>query len=117
MHPAGLAQVEAAKADGRWERTYPSASTIAVHPMLQAALDRSPTAQAAFDGLSSANRDSVLYDVFDTANDTTRARRVAKAIEMLEAGKTQDPSRAKEKQKTASKARTVSRGRRSTSSR
>ena len=103
MHPAGLAQVEAAKADGRWDRAYPSASTIGVHPMLAAALGRCPRAKAAFDELDGATRYSVLYSAYDTSNDTTRARRIAKAIAQLEARDVKPTPR--QRKKTASKKR------------
>jgi uncharacterized protein YdeI (YjbR/CyaY-like superfamily) len=56
MRPAGLAQVEAARADGRWERAYAGPATITVPDDLAAALAADPTAQQAFDGLDGRNR-------------------------------------------------------------
>jgi uncharacterized protein YdeI (YjbR/CyaY-like superfamily) len=56
MRPPGLAAVEAARADGRWERAYAGSATITVPDDLAAALAAEPAAQAAFDGLDGANR-------------------------------------------------------------
>src|SRR5262245_15921868 len=56
MRPPGLAAVEAARADGRWERAYDAPSTAVVHADLQAALDANPKANAFFLTLNSQNR-------------------------------------------------------------
>ena len=61
MRPAGLAAVEAAKTDGRWDAAYDSPSTATVPDDLQAELDASPQAAAFFATLSSANRYAILY--------------------------------------------------------
>lgn len=91
MQPSGLAQVEAARQDGRWARAYPSASRMTVHPALSEALDASPAARTAFEALDATNRYSVLFGVWDAATDATRARRVAKTIDMLARGETPHP--------------------------
>src|SRR4051812_40675174 len=65
MRPAGLAEVERAKADGRWEAAYPSQRNLAVPEDLQAALDADPVAAANFAGLSSQNRYAILYRLHD----------------------------------------------------
>ena len=84
MRPGGLAQIEAARADGRWEAAYAPASTAEVPPDLQAALDRSPTAAAFFATLKGANRYAVLYRIGAVKKPETRARKIAEFIAMLE---------------------------------
>ncbi len=86
MQPAGLRQVELAKADGRWQAAYASQRSMAVPPDLQAELERRPAALAFFQGLSSANRYAVLYRVTTAKKAETRAARIAKLVEMLERG-------------------------------
>ena len=83
MRPAGLAAVEAAKADGRWERAYPGPATATVPDDLAAALDAVPGARAAFDGLTSGERYSVLWRVHTAATPGTRAKRIAAAVQSL----------------------------------
>jgi uncharacterized protein YdeI (YjbR/CyaY-like superfamily) len=87
MHPAGLREVERARADGRWEAAYDSHSTATVPPDLQAALDANPAAAAFFAGLDSANRYAILYRVQDARRPETRARRIAAFVAMLAEGR------------------------------
>jgi len=100
MQPAGLAQVQAAQADGRWEAAYASQGTATVPPDLQAALDANPKAKAFFAGLKGANRYAILYRVHEPKLPETRARRIANFIAMLARGETIHPFLAK---KTAAK--------------
>lgn len=86
MRPAGLRQVEAARADGRWERAYESQRSIEVPEDFQAALDANPQAQAFFDGLDRANRYAFLYRIQTAKKSETRAARIEKYIEMLVQG-------------------------------
>ena len=86
MRPAGLAAVEAAKADGRWERAYAGPATITVPDDLASALDGEPAARAAFDALDGQNRYAVLWRVHTAANEATRAKRIAALVEMLAKG-------------------------------
>lgn len=88
MRPDGLAEVEAAKADGRWEAAYAPASTAEPPPDLQAALDGSPIAAAFFATLRGANRYAILYRVGTAKKPETRAKRVADFVAMLERGET-----------------------------
>jgi uncharacterized protein YdeI (YjbR/CyaY-like superfamily) len=88
MRPAGLAAVEAAKADGRWDAAYDSPSNATVPDDLQAELDRNAKAAAFFATLSSANRYAILYQIQDAKRPETRARRIAKYLGMLERGET-----------------------------
>lgn len=85
MQPAGLAQVEAAKADGRWDAAY-SISGSEVPPELQAALDASPVAATAFAELNKATRFSLCFRVQTAKRADTKARRVAQFIDKLERG-------------------------------
>ena len=88
MRPAGLAEVEAAKADGRWAAAYPPQSLAEVPADLQAALDASPKAAAFFATLKGANRYALIYRVLDAKRPETRAKRVAEFVAMLERGET-----------------------------
>jgi uncharacterized protein YdeI (YjbR/CyaY-like superfamily) len=88
MRPAGLAQVDAAKADGRWQAAYDGQRTATVPDDLQAALDASPAARDFFATLRGANRYAVLYRVQDAKKPETRARRIAQFVEMLARGET-----------------------------
>lgn len=91
MRPAGLAEVERAKADGRWERAYESQRTMTVPDDLQRELDARPEAKAFFATLSSQNRYAILYRLQDAKRPETRARRLAQFVAMLEAGQTIHP--------------------------
>jgi uncharacterized protein YdeI (YjbR/CyaY-like superfamily) len=88
MKPAGLAQIEAAKKDGRWARAYDSPSTSTVPPDLQAALDASPKAKKFFQSLTKANRYAMLYRLQSVKRDETRQAKIKSYIAMLKAGKT-----------------------------
>jgi uncharacterized protein YdeI (YjbR/CyaY-like superfamily) len=91
MHPAGLAEVQRAKADGRWDAAYEPQSRATVPDDLQAALDASPAAAEAFAGLTSQNRYSILFRLRDAKKPETRARRLRQFVEMLERGETVHP--------------------------
>lgn len=91
MRPAGLAAVEAAKADGRWERAYDGPSSAAVPADLAAALAASPAAEARFRTLKSRNRFAILHRVQTAVKPETRARRIAKLVGMLARGETPYP--------------------------
>jgi uncharacterized protein YdeI (YjbR/CyaY-like superfamily) len=86
MRPAGLAEVEAAKADGRWEAAYAGQRTAEVPPDLQRELDANPAAREFFQDLDSANRYAVIYRLNDAKKAETRQRRLGKFITMLERG-------------------------------
>lgn len=82
MQPAGQAQVDAAKADGRWAAAYAGQRTAAVPDDLAAALAADPHAKAFFETLSGANRYAILYRVNDAKRPQTRAARIARFVEM-----------------------------------
>ena len=88
MRAAGLAEVERAKADGRWAAAYPGQRTITVPDDLQRELDARPAAAAFFAGLDSRNRYAILYRLQGAKKPETRARRLEKFVAMLEAGET-----------------------------
>ena len=83
MRPAGLAQVERARQDGRWESAYDSPRTAEVPDDLAAALARNAKAGAFFETLDRANRYAVLWRVQTAKKPETRARRIAQFVEML----------------------------------
>ena len=88
LAPAGLAEIEAAKADGRWEAAYAPASTAEEPEDLKAALDAEPAARAFFDTLTGANRYAILYRVRTAKKPETRAARIAKFVAMCARGET-----------------------------
>ncbi|WP_222194640.1 YdeI/OmpD-associated family protein [Modestobacter italicus] len=87
MRPAGLAAVEAAQADGRWDRAYAGPATITVPDDLAAALAAEPAAQEAFAGLDGGNRYAVLWRVHTAATPQTRAKRIAACVQLLAEGR------------------------------
>jgi uncharacterized protein YdeI (YjbR/CyaY-like superfamily) len=91
MHPAGLAAVARAKADGRWESAYPGQASIEVPADLAAALAGEPRAQATFEILTSQNRYAVLYRIHNAKRRDTRLRRIEQFVAMLARGETVYP--------------------------
>jgi uncharacterized protein YdeI (YjbR/CyaY-like superfamily) len=86
MRPAGLAEVEAAKADGRWEAAYAGQRAAEVPTDLQRELDGNEAARAFFAALDSANRYAILYRLEEAKKPETRERRLRKFVGMLERG-------------------------------
>jgi uncharacterized protein YdeI (YjbR/CyaY-like superfamily) len=93
MRPAGHAEVERAKADGRWEAAYAGPASMEVPPDLAEALAAEPKAQAMFEGLNSQNRYAVLYRIATAKRADTRARRIEQFVTMLARGETVYPQR------------------------
>ena len=87
MRPAGLAAVEAAKKDGRWEIAYAGSKDITVPDDLAEALDADGKVRAEFDSLDGANRYAILWRVHTAATPATRAKRIAAAVELLREGR------------------------------
>ena len=83
MQPAGQAQVEAAKADGRWDRAYAGPATAVVAPDLAVAIASLPEAQAMFDTLTSTNRYAVISRVESMKRPESRARKIGEMVAML----------------------------------
>lgn len=78
--PAGLAQIEAAKADGRWDVAYAPASTATVPDDLQSALDANPKAAEFFKTLNGPNRYAILYRIGTGKREETRARKIVASV-------------------------------------
>jgi uncharacterized protein YdeI (YjbR/CyaY-like superfamily) len=88
MRPPGLAQIEAAKADGRWEAAYPAQSQAKVPDDFQRALDENPQAAAFFGTLTGSARYAFLYRLHQVTDPARRARRIADYVERLSAKRT-----------------------------
>lgn len=91
MHRAGLAAVEQAMEDGRWDAAYAGSATIEVPGDLAAALAAEPAALTMFQTLSSQNRYAVLYRIGEAKRTDTRARRIERFVAMLARGETLHP--------------------------
>ena len=93
MHPAGLAEMQRAKDDGRWQAAYSGSAEIEVPPELAAALADEPKAKATFEKLSRQNRYAILYRLATAKRADTRARRLEQFVAMLVRGETVYPQR------------------------
>jgi uncharacterized protein YdeI (YjbR/CyaY-like superfamily) len=91
MSDAGRREVDAAKADGRWDAAYASQRCAEPPPDLREALAANPTAERIFSALDAANRYAVIYRVQDAKKPETRARRIARYVDMLARGETIHP--------------------------
>jgi uncharacterized protein YdeI (YjbR/CyaY-like superfamily) len=94
MEPAGLAEIERAKKDGRWKAAYAPQSTAQVPDDLRAALAKNEKAKSFFETLDSTNRYSILHRTHDAKKPETRKARIEKYVMMLE-GKTIYPLKRK----------------------
>ena len=90
MKPPGLRQVEAARADGRWDASYDSPRD-ATPPDLVAALRKNKAARAFFDTLSARNRFAILFRIHDAKRPATRQRRIGDFVERLARGENPYP--------------------------
>ena len=86
MKPAGQAQIDAAKKDGRWAAAYASQGKAGVPQDLETALAANKAAKGFFDKLDRANRYSVIYRVGNAVRPETRAKRIAQYVGMLARG-------------------------------
>jgi uncharacterized protein YdeI (YjbR/CyaY-like superfamily) len=93
MRPAGRAEVERARADGRWQAAYEGQRAIAVPADLAAALAAEPKAQAMFEILTSQNRYAILFRTAGAKRAETRARRIEQFVAMLARGETIYPQK------------------------
>jgi uncharacterized protein YdeI (YjbR/CyaY-like superfamily) len=85
MRPAGAAEVDRAKLDGRWDAAYAPQSSASLPEDLERELERRPAARAFFETLSSQNRYAILFRLQDAKREDTRRRRLEKFVAMLEA--------------------------------
>ena len=83
MQPPGLAEVERAKADGRWAAAYDSPKSIPVPKDFRQELEKHPVAREFFETINKSNRYAILYQIEDAKRPETRARRIAKFVDML----------------------------------
>ena len=97
MKPAGLREIERAKADGLWDAAYDGQRTMRVPDDLRRELDARPAAAAFFAGLDSRNRYAILYRLQDAKRPETRARRLERFVAMLEARETLYPRTTRKK--------------------
>ena len=91
--PRRLAEVEAAKADGRWDRAYPGAKAMTLPDDLQAAIDADPAAREAFSRLNAQNRYALAFRLHHLKTEAGRRKRIAAFIDMLRRGETLYPQR------------------------
>jgi uncharacterized protein YdeI (YjbR/CyaY-like superfamily) len=103
MQPAGLAEVERARQDGRWEAAYDPASQAQIPPDLQAALDAHPGAADFLKTVSAQNRYAVLFRIQTTKAPETRARRISQFAQMLARGETVYPHQLRPAKASSSK--------------
>jgi uncharacterized protein YdeI (YjbR/CyaY-like superfamily) len=95
MQPSGLAEVERAKADGRWDAAYAGSKTIAVPAELRVALEAEPAAAAFFETLNSQNRYAILFRLGNLKTEAARSRNVEKFVAMLARGEAIYPQKAR----------------------
>ena len=95
MRARGEAEVNRAKADGRWDKAYARQSAATPDPDLQAALDAEPSARELYESLDSANRYAVLYRVHQAKTPQKRAAKIVELVTMLARGETIHPRRAR----------------------
>jgi uncharacterized protein YdeI (YjbR/CyaY-like superfamily) len=100
MTKAGLAQVELARADGRWDAAYASQRTAESPDDLKAALEDNAAAKKLFEALDSANRYSIIYRVNQAKTAEKRAGKIADLVGMLNRGETIHPRRTKRTART-----------------
>ena len=91
LKPAGLAEITAAKSDGRWEAAYLSQSKADVPEDLTGALSKNKAAAQFFSVLDRANRYAIIYRVNDAKRAETRARRIEEYVKMLARGEALHP--------------------------
>jgi len=93
MRPPGTAEVDRARADGRWEAAYAGSAEIEIPPELDRAFAARPEVRSRFDRLSSQNRYAILYRISTAKRADTRARRVVRFVDMLLRGETIYPQK------------------------
>jgi uncharacterized protein YdeI (YjbR/CyaY-like superfamily) len=95
MQPSGRAEIDRAKADGRWEAAYAGSGSIEMPDDLESALSADPVAHAMFGILTSQNRYAILYRIRDAKRADTRARRIQRFVQMLGHQETPYPQKRK----------------------
>lgn len=95
MTSHGLAQVDAAKADGRWARAYGAGRNLKIPDDLQAAIDAEPQAKAMLAKLNAQNRFALAFRVHNLKTEAGRRKKIAAFVEMLKRGETIYPQRSR----------------------
>lgn len=95
MTEHGLKHVEAAKADGRWERAYKAGKEMTIPPDLQAAIDAEPKAKAMLAKLSAQNRFALAFRTHNMKTEAGRRKKIESFVAMLKRGETIHPQRRK----------------------
>jgi uncharacterized protein YdeI (YjbR/CyaY-like superfamily) len=95
MTPHGLEAVDAAKADGRWDRAYKSGKDMRIPDDLQAAIDAEPKARAMFEKLSAQNRFALAFRTHNMKTEAGRKKKIETLVAMLERGETIYPQHKK----------------------
>jgi uncharacterized protein YdeI (YjbR/CyaY-like superfamily) len=103
MTAHGLKEVEAAKADGRWDRAYKSGKDLKIPEDLQAAIDASPKAKAMLAKLSEQNRFALAFRMHNMKTEAGRKKKMETFVAMLERGETIYPQREKRDQRASSR--------------
>jgi uncharacterized protein YdeI (YjbR/CyaY-like superfamily) len=93
MTPHGLREVEAAKADGRWDRAYGSGKGLPIPDDFQAAIDASPKAKAMLARLTEQNRFALAFRVHNLKTEAGKQKKIAAFVAMLERGETIYPQK------------------------
>lgn len=95
MTEHGLKQVDAAKADGRWDKAYGSGKDLKIPPDLQAAIDAEPAARDMLGRLTEQNRFALAFRLHNIKTDAARKRKIETYVEMLKRGETIYPQKQK----------------------
>ena len=95
MTEHGLAHVDAAKADGRWDKAYGSGKDLPIAPDLQAAIDAVPAAKAMLAKLTEQNRFALAFRLHNIKTEAGRKRKIAAFVEMLKRDETIYPQKQK----------------------
>jgi uncharacterized protein YdeI (YjbR/CyaY-like superfamily) len=93
MTAHGLKAVDAAKADGRWDRAYASGKTMVIPVDLQAAIDAEPLAKMMLAKLNAQNRYALAFRTHQMKTEAGRRKKIASFVEMLMRGETIYPQR------------------------
>ena len=93
MTSHGLREVEAAKADGRWDRAYAGSKEMTIPPDLQAAIDAEPKAKAMLEKLSAQNRFALAFRTHAMKTEAGRKKKIADLVAMLQRGETIHPQK------------------------
>lgn len=93
MTSHGLREVEAAKADGRWDRAYAGSKEMTIPPDLQAAIDAEPKAKATLEKLSAQNRFALAFRTHNMKTEAGRKKKIADLVAMLKRGETIHPQK------------------------